>query len=192
MANSNAKGMRVFVTNDIPVTLDASDLQIGAVEIKNATTDDRVLVAAPAATPTFAMAVLPSVANAADPSLTEAKMAYRSTDLAGYARTILKAETTKVIGTVRIDQATPGTTNGVQLTGAQLTPASSTVTTDGTVAAGKYFVEFILSTDFSGTLNGIAYAGANDAYKSFPSQAGRALGAISYTVSAGSARLTTI
>lgn len=107
----------------------------------------------------------------------------------------------KLVGgilSIKIDQTTPGTTNAVQLAGAQITPASSTVTTDGTVAAGKYFVEFILSPSaadpvaFVGTLNGVAYNGANDAYKSFPSQAGRALGAISYTVSAGSARLTTI
>lgn len=94
--------------------------------------------------------------------------------------------------TVRIDQTNPGSTNAVQLTGAQLTPATSTVTTNGTVAAGKYSVEFIFSSDFAGTILTVAYAGANDAVKSFEAPAGRTLAAIAYTISAGSARLTTI
>lgn len=110
----------------------------------------------------------------------------------GWLVTASLAAGSNLIGKVGIDQTTPGTTNAVQLTGAQLTPASSTVTTDGSVAAGKYSVEFILSSDFAGTILGVAYAGANDAVKSFEAPAGRTLAAIAYTISAGSARLTTI
>lgn len=93
---------------------------------------------------------------------------------------------------VSISQTTPGTTNAVQLTGAQVTPVSSTVTTDATVAAGKFSVEFIFSSDFTGTILTVAYIGAADAVKSFEAPAGRTLGAIAYTISAGSARLTAI
>lgn len=125
---------RTLLVNDdgslpISATIAAGDLEVGAVELKNAATDDRGLVAAPGATPTFAVATLPSVANAADPSLTEAKMAYRSTDLAGYARSILKAETTKVIGTVNISASQsvldggPGWTTVFGVAGARFTSA---------------------------------------------------------------------
>lgn len=132
---------RTLLVNDdgslpISATIAAGDLEVGAVELKNAATDDRALIAAPGATPTFAVATLPSVANAADPSLTEAKMAYRSTDLAGYSRSILKAETTKVIGVVN-----PKQYSGV--------PSSFAIlTADGTVftlAAGE--VGFIQNLD---------------------------------------------
>lgn len=112
-------------------------------------------------------------------------------DAVGTGPTTLPAGT-NILGKVGIDQTTPGTTNGVQLTGAQLTPVTSTVTTTGSVAAGKYSVEFIFSSDFAGTILTVAYAGATDAVKSFEAPAGRTLAAIAYTISAGSARLTTI
>lgn len=104
MANSNAKGQRVYVTNagDITATLTAGDIEIGAVEMKNAATDDRALIAAAGGTPTFALATLPAVANSAAPTHSEAKAHYLSTDLTGNVRSVLKAETTKVIGTVNI------------------------------------------------------------------------------------------
>lgn len=116
------------------------------------------------------------------------------TDANGTIQQYLRGLVKLVIGfiTVKIDQTTPGTTNAVQLTGAQLTPVTSTVTGDGSVAAGKFSVEFILSSDFAGTILTVAYAGANDAVKSFEAPAGRTLAAIAYTISAGSARLTTI
>lgn len=162
MANSNAKGQRVFVTNDIPVALDASDIQIGAVELKNAATDDRALVAASGGTPTFGISTLPVVANASDPSLSEGKTAYASSDLAGYNRSVLKAETSKVIGTINIsaaqtlanltaitnalpagtnllgkvgiDQTSAGSTNATQQKQYTGTPSNYTIATaDGTV-----------------------------------------------------------
>lgn len=138
-------------------------------------------------------------ATAAAPTYTEGQNAPVSQNLSGQLRVLAAlAAGAALIGKVGIDQTTPGTTNAVQLTGAQLTPASSTVTTDGSVAAGKYSVEFILSPSaadpvaFAGTINGVAYAGGTDAVKSFDAPAGRTLAAIAYTISAGSARLTTI
>lgn len=132
-------------------------------------------------------------ATAAAPAYIEGQDAPLSQNLVGQLRVLAAlAAGTALIGKVGIDQTTPGTTNAVQLTGAQLTPVTSTVSTDGTVAAGKYSVEFIFSSDFAGTILTVAYAGANDAVKSFDAPAGRTLAAIAYTISAGSARLTTI
>lgn len=68
------------------VTLTTGDIEIGAVELKNAATDDRVLVAATGATPTFGVAVLPVVATAAAPTIAEGKIAYLSENLAGALR----------------------------------------------------------------------------------------------------------
>lgn len=73
------------------------------------------------------------------------------------------------------------------------TPALSTVTTNGTVAAGKKYIEFILSSDFAGTIGGATFAGATDAVYSLPLLPGAdTYEALAYTISAGSARLTTL
>lgn len=98
---------------------------------------------------------------------------------------------TNLLGKVGIDQTTPGTTNGVQLTGSQLTPSDSVISTNGTVAAGKHKIEFVFKTDFAGTINSISYSFADDAYRSYEAPPGYTLAAISYTVSAGTAVLTT-
>lgn len=96
-----------------------------------------------------------------------------------------------IVGNVRIDQTTPGTTNAVQLSGAALTIVVSTVTTNGSVAAGKKNIEFEFSDDFAGTIATVAYDGTEDAYKSFEAPPGHTFAALAYTISAGSARLTT-
>lgn len=152
--------------NGVTATIGAGDIEIGAVEFKNAATDDRALVAAQGGTPTFALAVLPVVANAAAPTLTEAKAAYISTDLAGNQRVILL--------------------------GASRTPAIASVSSSGSVAAGKKVVDFIFSSDFTGTVLTVAFAGANDSVISFEAPPGDTLAAIAYTVTAGSIRISTI
>jgi hypothetical protein len=64
-------------------------------------------------------------------------------------------------GTVSINQT--GTANGVQIVGAaangNTTTATTVRTTEGpiTIAAGAISIEFLLSTDFTGTINGAAF-----------------------------------
>ena len=84
-----------------------------------------------------------------------------------------------------------GLVGGVSFATSQVTPSSSVVTTNGTVAAGKKHIEFILSSDFAGTINGVAYSGATDAVQSFDAPVDGTFAAMSYTISAGSARLLT-
>lgn len=98
---------------------------------------------------------------------------------------------TNLVGKVGIDQTTPGTTNAVQLSGAQLTIAETSVSTDDTITAGKFHIEFIFASDFAGTINGVAYSGATDTFKEYTAPPGRTFSAVDYTISAGSARLTT-
>lgn len=72
------------------------------------------------------------------------------------------------------------------------TPVVTTVTTNGTVAAGKKYIEMILSTDFAGTIDGETFSGTNDAVYSIPLLMGAdTYAALSYTISAGNARITT-
>ncbi len=96
-----------------------------------------------------------------------------------------------IASSVAIDQTTPGTTNGVQLTGSQLTPVSVIVSGSGAspVAAGKKVVEFQPDSSFTGTLNGVAYVGTVDAFQSFVAPPGYTLAAIPYTVTAGTLRI---
>lgn len=83
-----------------------------------------------------ALNTLPAIANAAAPTYSETNVVALSADLAGNLRTKLGAELpagtqnigdidilsiaagSNIIGNVRIDQTTPGTTNGVQITAA--------------------------------------------------------------------------
>ena len=94
-----------------------------------------------------------------------------------------------IIGKVGIDQTTPGTTNGVQLTGSQRTPAASVVTSSGTVVAGKKSVTLIPSNDFTGTILGVD-VGAQPLQ--FDAPPGDTLGAIAYTRTTGSLTILTI
>lgn len=106
------------------ITLNTSDLEIGAVEIKNSTTDDRVSVSAAGAMKVDGSAVTQPVSIATAPVL-----------VAGSA----------LIGKVGLDQTTPGTTNAVSV--AQL--GSTTVSTgNGVVGAGVQRVA--LASDSTG------------------------------------------
>lgn len=84
-----------------------------------------------------------------------------------------------------------GIVNGLVLGGSQLTPVSTLVNSGSgaTITAGKRHVEFILSSDFAGNINGIAYSGTTDAVQSFDAPPGYTLAAIAYTRSAGSLRI---
>lgn len=77
-----------------------------------------------------------------------------------------------------------GITGGGTGGGVQRTLTSSAVTTDGTVSAGAKSVSFVTSSDFSGTINGVAFpvsASKNVA----PISPADTIAAIPYTVSAG-------
>ena len=74
----------------------------------------------------------------------------------------------------------------------QRTPAMVLATTSGTVAAGAKVVEFIFSSSFTGTVLGVAFAGATDSSEKFTAPGNDTLGAIVYTVTAGSVRIMTI
>lgn len=68
-------------------------------------------------------------------------------------------------------------------------PVGVTKTTSGTVAAGARGVLFVFSSDFTGTINGVAWAGSADSYYQPPIQAGDTFAAIAYTVTAGTVRI---
>lgn len=65
------------------------------------------------------------------------------------------------------------------------TLASSSVSSDGTVAAGAFSVTFLPSSDFVGTIDGLSYPGSAWTAISFQADSGRTLPAIAYTRSAG-------
>lgn len=105
---------------------------------------------------------------------------------------VAAAAGTNLIGKVGIDQTTPGTTNAVAITGAQYTISITSVTADGTVAAGKHHIEFILSTDFAGSIGGVTMNAATLAvYNPGDAPVGSTFAALSYTITAGNAVLTT-
>ena len=80
----------------------------------------------------------------------------------------------------------------VSLPPTQYTISPSVVTTDGTVTAGKHHIEFVLSTDFAGTIGGAAMNPAIlSVYSPGDAPVGTSFAALSYTISAGSAVLTT-
>lgn len=68
----------------------------------------------------------------------------------------------------------------------------STVTTSGSVGAGKKYIGFIFSSDFAGTIDGETFSGANDASYSLPILPGADIySSLTYTITAGNARITT-
>lgn len=75
--------------------------------------------------------------------------------------------------------------------GKQRALTSSNKTAGGSVAAGAVGVQFILSSDFAGTINGNSYSGATSAFWSPPPlvNPGDTYPAIPYTISAGSINL---
>lgn len=134
------------VVDGLPIA--AGDIQIGAMELKNAATDDRALVAAVGGTPTFALATLPVLANAAAPTLTEAKLGHLSTDLAGNLRAIL-ATGTNSIGSTK-DGGPAWTTvrgaSGEPVNSADMTTAAAV--TDAPTSGQKLVIDDLLvSTD---------------------------------------------
>jgi hypothetical protein len=75
----------------------------------------------------------------------------------------------------------------------QRTPAITSVNASGSVAAGKRFIEFMLSADFAGTIGGVTFAGTTDySVGPFIAPVADTLGAIAYTISAGSMRILTV
>lgn len=94
---------------------------------------------------------------------------------------------------ISIDQSTPGMTNAVAITGgAQYTVAISNTTHDGTIDAGKHHVEFILSSDFEGTIQSVDIDPAIVAiYNPGDAPVGSTFDAFTYTIAAGNATITT-
>lgn len=68
-------------------------------------------------------------------------------------------------------------------------PAGTTATTSGTITAGARALLFVFSSDFTGTISGVAWSGATDASYSPPVQTGDTFAAITYTVTTGSVRI---
>ena len=68
----------------------------------------------------------------------------------------------------------------------------SSLTGTGTIAAGHRSIEIIFSADFTGTIDSVAFAGANDDFISFQAPGDDVLDAIAYVVTTGSIRVVTI
>lgn len=62
-------------------------------------------------------------------------------------------------------------------------------TTSGTVTKGARSVTFIFSSDYTGTVAGIAFAGTTDSSFSPPIQTGDTSSAIAYVVTTGNIRI---
>jgi hypothetical protein len=73
----------------------------------------------------------------------------------------------------------------------KLHPITQNVTQDGGVPSGMRHIEFILSSDFAGTINGATFAGALVGVYAIEAPAGEHLAGMNYTIGAGSAILTT-
>ena len=71
----------------------------------------------------------------------------------------------------------------------QRTISVSTVSTSGSVAAGKHFIRFETSGTFAGTVGGVTYA-ANTKVE-FPYLPVDTYSTLAYTITAGAATLTT-
>lgn len=72
----------------------------------------------------------------------------------------------------------------------QLQPTTQNITTSGTIAPGMRHIEFILSSDFSGAINGASLDGSSIGVYSIDAPAGDVLSGMNYVISAGSAILT--
>lgn len=71
------------------------------------------------------------------------------------------------------------------------TLTSTAVTSSGSVTANDIWITFLLSADFVGTINGVAYTGASVLAFTLPSVPGYKYPAITYTRSAGTLTITT-
>lgn len=72
----------------------------------------------------------------------------------------------------------------------QRTAGGSTVTASGTVAPGAKSVTFICGQSFAGTIAGMTFEATESI--SYHAPAGDTLGAIAYTITAGSIRIPTV
>jgi len=93
--------------------------------------------------------------------------------------------------TVAISQATPGTTNAVQIVGGVVrTFALTAATGNGSVATGKKAVAFSSSSDFAGTITAAAFGASQTVGVS--ADGPDTIGSIAYTVSAGTLYIATL
>lgn len=98
---------------------------------------------------------------------------------------------TTTAGTQRVVLPTDQAAIPVNFASATRTIVIDTVSASGTVAAGKKYISFILSSDFAGTIDGETFAGATDAFYDVPKlENGETYAALAYTRSAGSLRIT--
>lgn len=114
---------------------------------------------------------------------------YASDDIAGTKFQRVKL----VLGADGTNDGDVSSTNKlpVSLAATQRTPASSVVSADGSVTAGKQSVEFVPSTDFTGTLLGADWPGTNAAV-GFSVTGPETLAAFTYTVITGSITILTV
>ncbi len=115
------------LTGGITATIAAGDIEIGAVELKNASTDDRASITAANTARTTGTLVL----------------AVQTVDATGNVQsaTPVLGAGSSIVGKVGIDQTTPGTTNGVVVN-------SGTLTTLSTLTSGNVggFTTIVSST----------------------------------------------
>jgi len=136
-------GGAVTALNPLPVAM-SSDIQIGAVEIKDATTDTRAVVGASGLyVDVQALPALPAGTNNIGdvdvlslPELPAGTNKIGGVDIVTIPALVAGSA---IIGQVGIDQTTPGTTNGVQVLASALPTDAATQTTlaalDGKVTA---------------------------------------------------------
>jgi hypothetical protein len=94
-------------------------------------------------------------------------------------------------GTQRVVLASDQPSVPTNFSAATRTVAISSVSSSGSVAAGKKYISLIFSSDFTGTVGGVAFVGATDAFYDVPKlENGETYAALSYTVTAGSVRIT--
>lgn len=94
-------------------------------------------------------------------------------------------------GTYSVSPTAPFTeATGRELLGAaSLTPTIASVSSSGSVATGARQVTLVFSSDFTGSVLGVAFSGAVDASLTLGGVPNATLTAISYTVTTGSIRI---
>lgn len=75
--------------------------------------------------------------------------------------------------------------------GGTLTPAGSTVTTNGTTASGLHSLNFIFYSSFTGTVATIPFNGAADSSYAISAPSGSTINGVPYVVTSGSMRIGT-
>lgn len=75
---------------------------------------------------------------------------------------------------------------------ANSTVSITSVSSSGQIASGFQEVTLIFSSDFEGTVQGVAFDGETDASLTLRAQSGQSLGQVRYTVTAGSIRIVRV